>query len=144
MDQRRPRRSRGGARQVSRPPAEPRGARLLLFPGAPGLGSALSPRAEATRQMCCARGRLAVLERGGAGVQVHQVLAGSDGTQKPREWGRQRQLGPPASGGGCEGGRPGRHGPFSGPPALWVCGACLNPGKAHEGTRRFKGSICPF
>ncbi|KAM7156635.1 E3 ISG15--protein ligase HERC5 isoform 2-T2 [Molossus nigricans] len=84
MDQRRPRRSRGGAQQVSRPSAEPRGAPLLLFPGAPGLRSALSRRAEATRQMCCARGRLAVLERGGAGVQVHQLPVGSDGTQKPK------------------------------------------------------------
>nr|KAF6500344.1 HECT and RLD domain containing E3 ubiquitin protein ligase 5 [Molossus molossus] len=76
--------SRGGAQQVSRPSAEPRGAPLLLFPGAPGLRSALSRRAEATRQMCCARGRLAVLERGGAGVQVHQLPVGSDGTQKPK------------------------------------------------------------
>lgn len=36
------------------------------------------------RQMCCTRGRLAVLERGGAGVEVHQLPAGSDGARKPK------------------------------------------------------------
>lgn len=151
MDQRPPRRSRGGAQQVSRPPAasrpsaEPRGAQLLLFPSAAGLRSALSRRAEATRQMCCARGRLAVLERGGAGVQVHQLLVGSDGAQKPSEWGRQRQLGPPASGGGCEGGRP-RAGTDTSPPSGPSCGCAvllLTGRKAHKGTRRFRGPRWP-
>ncbi|XP_040093813.1 E3 ISG15--protein ligase HERC5 isoform X2 [Oryx dammah] len=96
----RPRRgSRGGARPVpgrvresrpaaSRPsataPAESRGAKLWLFPSAAGLRSALSKRPEATRQMCCTRRRLAVLERGGAGVEVHQLPAGSDGARKPK------------------------------------------------------------
>uniref|UniRef100_A0A8C4LX42 HECT and RLD domain containing E3 ubiquitin protein ligase 5 n=1 Tax=Equus asinus asinus TaxID=83772 RepID=A0A8C4LX42_EQUAS len=98
------RRSRGGARSAlrpaaasrpaasrppaSRPPAsrsaEPPGAQLWLFPSAAGLRSALPRRTEATRQMCCTRGRLAVLERGGAGVAVHQLPAGSDGARKPK------------------------------------------------------------
>ncbi|XP_070470422.1 E3 ISG15--protein ligase HERC5 [Equus przewalskii] len=103
------RRSRGGARSAlrpaaasrpaasrppasrppaSRPPAsrsaEPPGAQLWLFPSAAGLRSALPQRTEATRQMCCTRGRLAVLERGGAGVAVHQLPAGSDGARKPK------------------------------------------------------------
>uniref|UniRef100_A0A480VLB4 E3 ISG15--protein ligase HERC5 n=1 Tax=Sus scrofa TaxID=9823 RepID=A0A480VLB4_PIG len=34
--------------------------------------------------MCCTGGRLAVLERGGAGVEVHQLPAGSDGARKPK------------------------------------------------------------
>ncbi|XP_059521644.1 E3 ISG15--protein ligase HERC5-like isoform X2 [Myotis daubentonii] len=96
MGPRPPRRSRGGARPASRPPAkcrppaqsrtpaQPQGSRLWLFPDAPDLGSALSRRADATRQVCCARGRLAVLERGGAAVQVHQLPAGSDGAKKPK------------------------------------------------------------
>lgn len=36
------------------------------------------------RQMCCTRERLAVLERGGVGVEVHQLPAGSDGARKPK------------------------------------------------------------
>ncbi|XP_070265202.1 E3 ISG15--protein ligase HERC5-like isoform X1 [Myotis yumanensis] len=96
MEPRPPRRSRGGARPASRPPAkcrppaesrapaQPQGPRLWLFPDAPDLRSALSRRAEATRQVCCARGRLAVLERGGAGVQVHRLPAGSHGAKKPK------------------------------------------------------------
>ncbi|XP_065763629.1 E3 ISG15--protein ligase HERC5 isoform X3 [Muntiacus reevesi] len=88
------RRSRGGARPVtgrvpaSRPsatlPAESWGAKFWLFPSAPGLRSALSRRPEATRQMCCTRRRLAVLERGGTGVEVHQLPAESDGARKPK------------------------------------------------------------
>lgn len=87
--------SRGGARPVtgrvpaSRPsatlPAESWGAKFWLFPSAPGLRSALSRRPEATRQMCCTRRRLAVLERGGTGVEVHQLPAESDGARKPSE-----------------------------------------------------------
>ncbi|XP_015106001.2 E3 ISG15--protein ligase HERC5 isoform X2 [Vicugna pacos] len=65
-------------------PAQPRGSRLWLFPSAAGLRSALSRRTEATRQMCCTHGRLAVLERGGAGIEVHQLLAESDGARKPK------------------------------------------------------------
>uniref|UniRef100_A0A8D0V1Z9 HECT and RLD domain containing E3 ubiquitin protein ligase 5 n=4 Tax=Sus scrofa TaxID=9823 RepID=A0A8D0V1Z9_PIG len=109
MERRPRRRSRGGARSApgrgpaagppavrppavrptasGRPgsrPAEPRGAKLWLFPSAPGLRSALAGRTEATRQMCCTGGRLAVLERGGAGVEVHQLPAGSDGARKPK------------------------------------------------------------
>ncbi|XDC56334.1 hypothetical protein R6Z07M_007516 [Ovis aries] len=104
MEGRPRRRSRGGARPVpgrvpesrpsasrpsaSRPsataPAESWGAKLWLFPSAAGLRSALSKRPEATRQMCCTRRRLAVLERGGAGVEVHQLPAGSDGARKPK------------------------------------------------------------
>ncbi|XP_043294104.1 E3 ISG15--protein ligase HERC5 [Cervus canadensis] len=86
--------SRGGARPVtgrvpaSRPsatlPAESWGAKFWLFPSAPGLRSALSRRPEATRQMCCTRRRLAVLERGGTGVEVHQLPAESDGARKPK------------------------------------------------------------
>lgn len=124
MERRPRRRSRGGARSApgrgpaagppavrppavrptasGRPgsrPAEPRGAKLWLFPSAPGLRSALAGRTEATRQMCCTGGRLAVLERGGAGVEVHQLPAGSDGARKPSEWGgaapaRPSRLGP--------------------------------------------------
>ena len=95
--ERRPRRKSrgggGGARLVSGQvpasrPAEPRGAKLWLFPSAAPLCGALSRRTEATRQMCCTRERLAVLERGGAGVDVHQLPAGSDGARKPSEWGR--------------------------------------------------------
>lgn len=100
MEGRPRRRSRGGARPVpgrvpesrpsaSRPsataPVESWGAKLWLFPSAAGLRSALSKRPEATRQMCCTRRRLAVLERGGAGVEVHQLPAGSDGARKPSE-----------------------------------------------------------
>ncbi|XP_057584375.1 E3 ISG15--protein ligase HERC5 isoform X2 [Hippopotamus amphibius kiboko] len=87
------RRSRGGARlaparvPAARPaaarPAEPRGAELWLFPSAAGLRGALSRRTEAMRQMCCTGERLAVLQRGGAGVEVHQLRAGSDGARKP-------------------------------------------------------------
>uniref|UniRef100_A0A452E1T7 HECT and RLD domain containing E3 ubiquitin protein ligase 5 n=1 Tax=Capra hircus TaxID=9925 RepID=A0A452E1T7_CAPHI len=99
MEGRPRRRSRGGARPVpgrvpesrpsaSRPsataPVESWGAKLWLFPSAAGLRSALSKRPEATRQMCCTRRRLAVLERGGAGVEVHQLPAGSDGARKPK------------------------------------------------------------
>ncbi|NP_001095465.1 E3 ISG15--protein ligase HERC5 [Bos taurus] len=99
MEGRPRRRSRGGARPVpgrvseSRPPASRPsatvpavswGAKLWLFPSAAGLRSALSKRPEATRQMCCTRRRLAVLERGGAGVEVHQLPAGSDGARKPK------------------------------------------------------------
>ncbi|XP_036996961.2 E3 ISG15--protein ligase HERC5 [Artibeus jamaicensis] len=90
MEQRPPRMSAGGSRPGSRPPAacrpsaEPKGAQLWLFPSAPGLSSVLSRRSEETRQLCCALGRLAVLERGGAGVQVHQLPVGSDGAKKPK------------------------------------------------------------
>ncbi|CAK7315900.1 E3 ISG15--protein ligase HERC5 [Vulpes lagopus] len=112
MERRPPRRARGGARPAPGPlpaprrPAEPPGTQLWLFPSAAGLRRALPPRAEATRQMCCTRGRLVVLERGGAGVEVHQLPAGSD-VRKPSEWGGRCRLGAPARGCGCEGGRPG-------------------------------------
>uniref|UniRef100_A0A452E1S6 HECT and RLD domain containing E3 ubiquitin protein ligase 5 n=1 Tax=Capra hircus TaxID=9925 RepID=A0A452E1S6_CAPHI len=81
--------SRNNSRpSASRPsataPVESWGAKLWLFPSAAGLRSALSKRPEATRQMCCTRRRLAVLERGGAGVEVHQLPAGSDGARKPK------------------------------------------------------------
>ncbi|XP_025777178.1 E3 ISG15--protein ligase HERC5 [Puma concolor] len=94
--ERRPRRgARGGARSAPGPApalrttapgrsAEPQGTQLWLFPSAAGLRGALHQRTEATRQMCCTRGRLVVLERGGAGVEVHQLPAGSDGTRKPK------------------------------------------------------------
>nr|XP_036877066.1 E3 ISG15--protein ligase HERC5 [Manis javanica] len=64
--------------------AEPQGAQLWLFPCAAGLRMALSQRTEATRQMCCARERLVVLERGGAGVEVHDLWAASDSARKPK------------------------------------------------------------
>lgn len=137
MEQRPPRRSRGGGRPASLPlaesrppaksqalakprppgksqapaksraPAEPQGSQLWLFPGDPGLRSALSRRAELTRQVCCARGRLAVLERGGDRVQVHQLPAGSDGAKKPSEWGRAAPLGPGSRAEGVRVGSPG-------------------------------------
>lgn len=59
----------------------PAGAQLWLFPGAPGLHRALLHRAHATRQMCCSRGRLAVLPRGGEAVEMHLLPAG--GPEKP-------------------------------------------------------------
>ncbi|XP_059867961.1 E3 ISG15--protein ligase HERC5 isoform X1 [Delphinus delphis] len=90
MERRPSRRSRGGGARLApglvpaSRPAELRGAKLWLFPSADPLRSALSRRTEATRQMCCTRERLAVLERGGAGVEVHQLPAGSDGARKPK------------------------------------------------------------
>lgn len=99
--ERRPRRgARGGARSAPGPaPAprtaapgrseEPQGSQLWLFPSAAGLRGALPQRIEATRQMCCTRERLVVLERGGAGVEVHQLPTASDGAKKPSEWGGQ-------------------------------------------------------
>ncbi|XP_077925074.1 E3 ISG15--protein ligase HERC5 isoform X3 [Halichoerus grypus] len=95
MEQRPRRRARGGVRPVPGPvprpgpaaprrSAEPPGTQLWLFPSSAGLRRALPQRTEATRQMCCTRGRLVVLERGGAGVEVHQLPAGSDGAKKPK------------------------------------------------------------
>uniref|UniRef100_H0XH44 HECT and RLD domain containing E3 ubiquitin protein ligase 5 n=1 Tax=Otolemur garnettii TaxID=30611 RepID=H0XH44_OTOGA len=94
MERRPPRRARGctrsapgsapGSRSAGTGSAQPPRAQLWLFPGAAGLHGALLARAQATRQICCARGRLAVLEHGGAGVQVHPGLAGSDGAGKPK------------------------------------------------------------
>lgn len=144
MEQRPRRRARGGVRPVSgpvppsRPPAprraaEPPGTQLWLFPSAAGLRRALSQRMEATRQMCCTRGRLVVLERGGAGVEVHQLTAGSDGAKKPSEWGGQCPLGPPVLGWGCGGGRPGA-------PECSACGTARwwvwRSFSKREGTRR--------
>lgn len=152
------RRSRGGARSAlrpaaasrpaasrppaSRPPAsrsaEPPGAQLWLFPSAAGLRSALPRRTEATRQMCCTRGRLAVLERGGAGVAVHQLPAGSDGARKPSEWGRAAPAPSFRLGWGCEDGgwSWGPHGRFCPEgPELWVCSPPLNGKEGSEGTR---------
>lgn len=116
MEQRPPRRSRPASRPPAKPrlSAEPQAAQLWLFPSAPGLRGALSRRSEATRQMCCSRERLAVLERGGAGVQVHQLPAGSDGAKKPSEWGRATPSRPSGLGRGCEGGRPARAGSDAG------------------------------
>ncbi|XP_058922820.1 E3 ISG15--protein ligase HERC5 isoform X1 [Kogia breviceps] len=90
MERRPRRRSRGGGARLASGlvpasrPAEPRDANLWLFPSATPLLKVLSRRTEATRQMCCTRERLAVLERGGAGVEVHQLPAGSDGARKPK------------------------------------------------------------
>ncbi|XP_055240617.2 E3 ISG15--protein ligase HERC5 isoform X2 [Gorilla gorilla gorilla] len=76
-------RSTAGKAAASQPAKSP-GAQLWLFPSAAGLHRALLRRAEVTRQLCCSPGRLAVLERGGAGVQVHQLLAGSGGARTPK------------------------------------------------------------
>ncbi|XP_053459750.1 E3 ISG15--protein ligase HERC5 isoform X2 [Nycticebus coucang] len=91
MERRRQRRARGcvrsapgsapESRSAATGSAQPPRAQLWLFPGAAGLHDALLARAQATRQICCSRGRLAVLERGGAGVQVHP---GSNGAGKPK------------------------------------------------------------
>ncbi|XP_058523035.1 E3 ISG15--protein ligase HERC5 isoform X1 [Ochotona princeps] len=85
------RKSRGRGRSSPGParPAESRfkessGWPLWLFPGSVGLRSALLRRLETTRQVCCRLGRLAVLERGGTGVEVHPLPADSDGARKPK------------------------------------------------------------
>ncbi|XP_017400590.1 E3 ISG15--protein ligase HERC5 isoform X2 [Cebus imitator] len=77
------RRSVAGRAAASQPAKSP-GAQLWLFPSTAGLRRALLRRVEATRQICCSSGRLAFLERGGAGVQVHQLLPGSDGLRTPK------------------------------------------------------------
>ncbi|KAL0620023.1 E3 ISG15--protein ligase HERC5 [Plecturocebus cupreus] len=59
-------------------PAKSLGAQLRLCPSTAGLCRELLRRVEATRQICCSPGRLAFLERGGAGVQFHQLLPGSN------------------------------------------------------------------
>lgn len=94
--------------------AEPQGAQLWLFPCAAGLRMALSQRTEATRQMCCARERLVVLERGGAGVEVHDLWAASDSARKPSEWGPAAPARPPRPGlrGGWAAGSRRPHGRF--------------------------------
>ncbi|XP_054206132.1 E3 ISG15--protein ligase HERC5 isoform X1 [Homo sapiens] len=76
-------RSTAGKAAATQPAKSP-GAQLWLFPSAAGLHRALLRRVEVTRQLCCSPGRLAVLERGGAGVQVHQLLAGSGGARTPK------------------------------------------------------------
>ncbi|XP_054967592.2 E3 ISG15--protein ligase HERC5 isoform X7 [Pan paniscus] len=76
-------RSTAGKAAASQPAKSP-GTQLWLFPSAAGLQRALLRRVEVTRQLCCSPGRLAVLERGGAGVQVHQLLAGSGGARTPK------------------------------------------------------------
>uniref|UniRef100_A0A2K6DEK5 HECT and RLD domain containing E3 ubiquitin protein ligase 5 n=1 Tax=Macaca nemestrina TaxID=9545 RepID=A0A2K6DEK5_MACNE len=76
-------RSTAGQTAASQP-AKSSDAQLWLFPSAAGFYRALLRRAEVTRQICCSPRRLAVLERGGAGVQVHQVLAGSGGARTPK------------------------------------------------------------
>ncbi|XP_055153000.1 E3 ISG15--protein ligase HERC5 isoform X2 [Symphalangus syndactylus] len=76
-------RSTAGAAAASQPAKSP-GAQLWLFPSAAGFHRALLRRAEVTRQICCSPGRLAVLERGGAVVQVHQLLPGSGGARTPK------------------------------------------------------------
>ncbi|EHH26032.1 E3 ISG15--protein ligase HERC5 [Macaca mulatta] len=75
-------RSTAGQTAASQPAKSP-DAQLWLFPSAAGFYRALLRRAEVTRQISCSPRRLAVLERGGAGVQVHQVLAGSGGARTP-------------------------------------------------------------
>uniref|UniRef100_A0A2K6KFN3 HECT and RLD domain containing E3 ubiquitin protein ligase 5 n=1 Tax=Rhinopithecus bieti TaxID=61621 RepID=A0A2K6KFN3_RHIBE len=75
-------RSTAGQTAASQPAKSP-DAQLWLFPSTSGFYRALLRRAEVTRQICCSPRRLAVLERGGAGVQVHQVLAGS-GARTPK------------------------------------------------------------
>lgn len=71
---------------MARPPAaSPRGAQLWLFPSDPRLLSTLLQKTEVLRQMSSTRGRLAVLESGGASVEVHQLPARSDGARKPSE-----------------------------------------------------------
>ncbi|XP_047422955.1 E3 ISG15--protein ligase HERC5 isoform X2 [Sciurus carolinensis] len=89
MEPRLPRRSRGRglstpSRAAASRSAEPHSAQLWLFPSASGLRSALLRRSETTRQVCCTRRRLAVLERGGAGVEVHQLPPRSDDARKPK------------------------------------------------------------
>nr|XP_021528926.1 E3 ISG15--protein ligase HERC5 isoform X2 [Aotus nancymaae] len=77
------RRSVAGQAAASQPAKSP-GAELWLFPSTAGLRRAVLRRVEATRQICCSSGRLAFLERGGAGVQVHQLFPGSDGLRTPK------------------------------------------------------------
>lgn len=92
MEPRLRRRSRGRARSnpgraAASRSVEPHCAGLWLFPSASGLRSALLRRSETTRQICCTSRRLAVLERGGAGVEIHQLPPRSDGARKPSKWG---------------------------------------------------------
>nr|XP_044999450.1 E3 ISG15--protein ligase HERC5 [Jaculus jaculus] len=75
------RRSRDSAPRPAESPEKPQ---LWLFPCDAGLQRALLRKPEETRQMCCSRRRLAVLERGGAGVEVHLLPAGGDGARKPK------------------------------------------------------------
>ncbi|KAG3275967.1 HECT and RLD domain containing E3 ubiquitin protein ligase 5 [Ictidomys tridecemlineatus] len=89
MEPRLRRRSRGRARSnpgraAASRSVEPHCAGLWLFPSASGLRSALLRRSETTRQICCTSRRLAVLERGGAGVEIHQLPPRSDGARKPK------------------------------------------------------------
>ncbi|XP_011895501.1 PREDICTED: E3 ISG15--protein ligase HERC5 isoform X2 [Cercocebus atys] len=89
MERRSRRKSRRGGRSTAgqtaaSQPAKSPDAQLWLFPSAAGFYRGLLRRAEVTRQVCCSPRRLAVLERGGAGVQVHQVLAGSGGARTPK------------------------------------------------------------
>ncbi|XP_048669557.1 E3 ISG15--protein ligase HERC5 isoform X3 [Marmota marmota marmota] len=89
MERRLRRRSRGRARSnpgraAASRSVEPHCAGLWLFPSASGLRSALLRRSETTRQICCTSRRLAVLERGGAGVEIHQLPPRSDGARKPK------------------------------------------------------------
>ncbi|KAM9237973.1 E3 ISG15--protein ligase HERC5 [Dugong dugon] len=97
MEQTPRRRSRGHGRSAPRPnPAlrpgvprsaaspEPRDAHLWLFPSPADLRRALFRRSKKMRQICCTRERLAVLTCGEAGVEVHELRAGSHSARKPK------------------------------------------------------------
>ncbi|XP_049741700.1 E3 ISG15--protein ligase HERC5 [Elephas maximus indicus] len=83
--------SRPGARS-SAAFSDPRGAQLWLFPSSAGLSQALSGRCKKTRQICCTQDRLAVLEHGGAGVEVHQLPVGSHSAGKPKYMTLERKM----------------------------------------------------
>ncbi|XP_006900083.1 PREDICTED: E3 ISG15--protein ligase HERC5 [Elephantulus edwardii] len=63
--------------------SESQGSQLWLFPARENLRASLSERCLETRQLSCAHGRLAVLERGGTGVRMHDLPAGNDGAGLP-------------------------------------------------------------
>ncbi|XP_058151622.1 E3 ISG15--protein ligase HERC5 [Dasypus novemcinctus] len=65
---------------------------LWLFPSRAGLRSALPRRPEATRQISLTLGRLAVLKRGGAGVELHQLPAGCGAVSKPKCFELQKKM----------------------------------------------------
>ncbi|KAJ8797767.1 hypothetical protein J1605_016969 [Eschrichtius robustus] len=85
MERRSQKRSRSGTRlvPVSRP-AEPRGAKLWLFPHRLRAPQRAVPEDRGNAPEVLHAQLLAVLERDGADVEAHQLPVGSDGPGKPK------------------------------------------------------------